>query len=186
MESPAPLTELLDRWRAGESDARDRVFDSVYPELRRIAARQLSGHRRSLTLDTGALVNEACERLLGAALAENGTHLRAIAATAMRQIVIDHARKQLAASRGAGVMPLSLDEQQAVLVDGYTPEQVLAAEERLQRLAELGERFIQIVECRFFAGFTEEETAQALGLSRRTVQREWRRAQAWLAVGGGA
>ena len=185
MESSAALTELLDRWRAGECAARDRLFDAMYPELRRIAARQLSGHRRSLTLDTGALVNEACARLLGGALAENGAHLRAIAATAMRQIVIDHARRHLAASRGAGAAALSLEEQPAI-VDGYTPEQVLAAEESLQRLAELGERFVQIVECRFFAGFTEEETAQALGLSRRTVQREWRRAQAWLAVGQSA
>lgn len=180
----AALQQLVDGWRAGDGAAAERLFGLLYPELERLAARALAPHRRGPTLDTGALVQEACLRLLGAASApENALHLKAIAASAMRQIIVDHARRHLAGKRGGDWVQVTLGATaEALPADQVGPAEVVEIEQALQRLATLGERPVQVVECRFFAGLSEQETAEALGLSRSTVQREWRRAQAWLAV----
>lgn len=184
MQADDSLTTLLAAWRSGDVNARERLFTQVYPELQRMAARQLASHRRGLTLDTSALLHEACERLLKAPQPpQSAAHMRALAATMMRQIVVDHARRQLAAKRGGAQQQVTLSHvAEGGATFEITPEQVLAAEQSLQTLAALGPRFRQVVECRFFAGLSELETAEALGLSRSSVQREWRKAQAWLAV----
>lgn len=183
---PCDLQALIDGWRNGDSEAAGRLFAQLYPELQRLAARALAPHRRGPTLDTGALVQEACLRLLGGASApENALHLKAIAASAMRQIVVDHARRHLAGKRGGDWLQVTFGataEQMPAQQVG--PAEVVEVEQALQRLAALGERPVRVVECRFFAGLSEIETAEALGLSRSTVQREWRRAQAWLTVLG--
>ncbi|MCK7594607.1 ECF-type sigma factor [Pseudomarimonas salicorniae] len=178
------LQALIDGWRRGEGRAADRLFAHLYPELQRLAARALAPHRRGPTLDTGALVQEACLRLLGSALTpENALHLKAIAASAMRQIVVDHARRHLAGKRGGDWLQVTLGATAEQLpVEQVGPADVVEVEQALQRLTALGERPVRVVECRFFAGLSEQETAEALGLSRSTVQREWRRAQAWMAV----
>lgn len=175
---------LIRAWRDGDSDAAEQLFSHLYPELQRLASRALSAHRRGPTLDTGALVQEACLRLLGPAVSPQSTlHLRAIAASAMRQIIVDHARRHLSAKRGGDWLQVTLGtgiENDAIDLQG--PEQIVETDRALQRLAALGERPVRVVECRFFAGLSEVETAEALSLSRSTVQREWRRAQAWMQV----
>ena len=175
---------LIAAWQRGERDAADKLFSIIYPELQSLAARALAPHRRGPTLDTAALAQEACLRLLGANVAAGSMlHLRAIAATAIRQIVVDHARRHLAAKRGGDWVQVTLGDAtqgSAIAVPG--PEQLVEIELAMQRLAALGERLVQVVECRFFAGMSEQETADALSLSRSTVQREWRRAQAWMKV----
>ncbi len=178
------LQALIDGWRRGDGESADRLFAQLYPELQRLAARALAPHRRGPTLDTGALVQEACLRLLGSASApENALHLKAIAASAMRQIVVDHARRHLAGKRGGDWLQVTLGATAEQLpAESVGPADVVEVEQALQRLAALGERPVRVVECRFFAGLSEQETAEALGLSRSTVQREWRRAQAWLTV----
>jgi RNA polymerase sigma factor (TIGR02999 family) len=180
----AELQGLIEGWRGGDTAAADRLFVHIYPELQKLAARALAPHQRGLTLDTGALVQEACMRLLGgASLPESALHLRAIAASAMRHIVIDHARRHLAGKRGADWLQVTLGATAEQLPDAQPgPADLLEIEQALQHLAALGERPVRVVECRFFAGLSEAETAEALGLSRSTVQREWRRAQAWLSV----
>jgi RNA polymerase sigma factor (TIGR02999 family) len=178
------LQTLIDGWRRGDEVCAERLFARLYPELQRLAARALAPHRRGPTLDTGALVQEACLRLLGSALApENALHLRAIAASAMRQIVVDHARRHLSGKRGGDWLQVTLGASvERLPSEQVGPAEVVEVEQALQRLAALGERPVRVVECRFFAGLSEQETAEALGLSRSTVQREWRRAQAWLSV----
>jgi RNA polymerase sigma factor (TIGR02999 family) len=186
-EDAAPgLDALLQGWRAEDAAATAALFHRVYPELRQLAARALARHQRGPTLDTGSLVNEACIRLLSAAHPpQSSLHLRAIAAAAMRQIVVDHARRHLAGKRGGGVAHLTLGALDQATAPGrraLEPSEVLELERALTQLATLGPRPVQVTECRFFAGMSEQETAEALGLSRSTVQREWRKAQAWLQV----
>ena len=178
------IQSLVEGWRRGDGSSADRLFAKLYPELQRLAVRALAPHRRGPTLDTGALVQEACLRLLGSASApESALHLKAIAASAMRQIVVDHARRHLAGKRGGDWLQVTLGATAEQLpAEQVGPAEVVEVEQALQRLAALGERPVRVVECRFFAGLSEQETAEALGLSRSTVQREWRRAQAWLAV----
>lgn len=179
-----PHDTLIRAWCDGDAAAAEQLFSQIYPELQRLATRALSAHRRGPTLDTGALVQEACVRLLGPSVSPQSTlHLRAIAATAMRQIIVDHARRYVSAKRGGEWVQVTLGtgvENEAI--DAQGPEQIVEMDRALQRLAALGERPVQVVECRFFAGLSEVETAAALSLSRSTVQREWRRAQAWLQV----
>ena len=174
------ITELLIAYRGGDREAFERLIPLVYEDLRRIARRQLAQGRPGRTLDTTALVHEAYISLAqGSGLAINDRgHFFAIAARAMRQIIIDYARQRGALKRGGGRTPISLDLVQ-IPVDAQA-DVVLAIDDALQRLSDLNERLTRVFECRFFAGLSEQETAEALDLSLRTVQRDWMKSKAWL------
>ena len=173
------LTQLL--VRSEEDDAvRDRVYELVYRDLHELARSRLSHGASSSTLSATALVHEVfvkLEQRTGGAW--NGrTHFFRLAARAMRQIAVDHARARSAAKRGGDGPRESLAEEEVRGED--RSEMVLALEELLYELREDQPRCVQVVECRFFGGYTEEETAEVLGLSLRTVQRDWQRARDWL------
>lgn len=173
----AEITELLREWADGDRDAFDRILPMVYDELRAIARRQLRGKGR--TLDTTALVHELYLKIADQEpeLVDR-QHLMALSACAMRQVIVSHARKQLADKRGGGVAPISYDEIHASVE--AQAEWMLDLDRALDRLREHSERLAQVFECRYFAGLTEEETAEALDVSLRTAQRDWSRARAWI------
>jgi RNA polymerase sigma factor (TIGR02999 family) len=152
----------------------------VYDELRRIARNHLRRTQRGATLDTTGLVHEAYMKLAGqkGMRAEDRGHFLAIAACAMRQVIISRARARLAEKRGGGAKPVTLDEQR--VASREQAEWLLDLDRVLEDLRKRDEKLAQTVECRFFAGLSEEETAQALGVSLRTAQRNWMRARAWL------
>jgi RNA polymerase sigma factor (TIGR02999 family) len=184
--SETTFTTLLARVREGHAPSIGLLFSLVYDQLREIARIQRR-HRPSETLNTTALMNEAFIKLAGRDVldARNRAHFMAIAAMAMRQILIDHARQRLAAKRGGGSTPVSFDEIEAALVAGsdFTEgkaEALLALDDALDRLAQRSERQRRVVECRFFADLSIDETAEALGISPATVKRDWAMAQAWL------
>lgn len=177
---PGEITRLLHRHRAGDAAAFDRLVTLVYSQLRGLARRQLRGRGPGETLDTTALVHEVYLQLVeetGVPWQDRG-HFFAIAARAMRRIVVDHLRHRLAQKRGGGVAPVDLDVD--LLGERPDIERVLAVDRALDTLAGFNPRLTQILECRFFAGMTREETAAALGISVRTVERDWTRARAWL------
>ena len=153
----------------------------VYEELRRIARRHLRAEREGHTLTTSALVHEAYLKLADQTRAEwnDHAHFLAVAAQAMRRVLIDYARQHHAAKRGG-------DRQRVTLESGVIgpgpdrAESLVALDDALTRLAKLDERQARVVECRFFAGMTEEETARVLGVTARTVRRDWVKAKAWL------
>lgn len=181
MASPSaqPLTTLLDAVRAGRPDAFERVFAQVYDELRRLAHVVRGG--RGATLNTTALVHEAYVKLAGAdaLAAENRLHFMRIAARAMRQVLVNAAERRTAAKRGGDQADITLDE--AVKAGAVDAAGLLAVHEAVTRLETMDPRQAQVVECRYFAGLTIQETAGALGVSVPTVNREWRLARAWLA-----
>ncbi|HEX4871324.1 MAG TPA: ECF-type sigma factor [Nevskiaceae bacterium] len=153
----------------------------LYPELRRAARGIRAGLRAGDTLQTTALIHEAYLKLAGSPAWKNRGHFLAAAAMAMRQVLVDAARARLALRRGAGQTPLSLDEVALDLPAGGEPdERVLAVAEALERLRALNPRLAQVVECRYYAGYSEEETAAALAITDRTVRRDWVKARAWL------
>lgn len=174
------VTDLLRQYRAGDREALDAVVPLVYDELRRLARRQLAGEAGGHTLSTTALVQEAYFRLADLREVEwrDRTHLLAMAARAMRRVLVDHARRHRADKRGGGRRAISLDE--ALVVSEENVDSVLAIDDALVRLEALSPRLAQVVECRFFGGLTEEETAEALGVTTRTVQRDWVKARALL------
>jgi len=177
----ADVTELLVRWSSGDARALDALMGLIYEDCRRIAARQLRRERPEHTLDPTALVHEMYLRLVDQRRAtwENRAQFFGIAARLMRRILVDHARSRHRAKRGGTVTLVSLGA--AGDEPGVGQEcDVLAIDEALQRLAAVDEDQVRIVELRFFAGLTVEETAIALGRSPRTVKREWRLAKAWL------
>ncbi len=182
-EPPVSVTQILRQAATGDRGALDRLIPLLYEDLKRIAHRQLGRLRPGQTLDTTSLVSEAYLRLAArrAGYADRA-HFFAVSATAMRQILVDHARRRGTRKRGGGVVPATLDEARLALdaAASAEAEQVLAVERALCRLTELDPRLVQVVECRVFAGYTEEETAEALGLSLRSTQRYWKRARAWL------
>ncbi len=181
MDSSGELTRILDRARAGDSRARGELVDAIYEELRRGAAGMMGRERANHTLSPTAVVHEAVIRLLGEEVferAEGRGFLFAAAARAMREVLIDHARKRSAARRGGKWRRMPLDR----VVD-YFEEQgldVVAVHEALDRLAELNERQAQVMTLRYFGGLTVPEVAAALGVSVVTVERDWRLARAWL------
>ena len=148
--------------------------------MRRIARRQLRSERPDHTLNTTALVHEAYLKLVDQTRAEwrDRVHFFAVAAQAMRRILVDHARKHLAAKRGGRQQQVPLEE--AVLSIDDRAETLLALDEALTDLARLDERLGRVVECRFFGGLSEEETAEVLGVTARTVRRDWVKAKGWL------
>ena len=173
------LTRTLTDARRGNKEAADALFSQVYDELRAVARRQLGG-RQGQTLDTASLVHEAYLRMVDVTglSFEDRAHFLSYAGTAMRTILIDHARRRAAAKRGGGVRAATLDEE-------MTPaerqaEQLLFIGEALDELEEMSPRLARVVECRFFAGMTDPETAAALGVSDRTVRRDWTKARACL------
>jgi RNA polymerase sigma factor (TIGR02999 family) len=174
------VTQLLAKVGAGNQAAFDEVFPLVYAELRRIAAREMRREKPGRTLQTTALVHEAYLRLLkDASLSfENRAHFLGIAARAMREILIEHARARAARKRGGGAVRLTLDDLVAPVPS--LSIDVLALDEALQRLARLDERHARVVELRYFGGLSVEETAVALELSPATVKRAWTIARAWL------
>lgn len=173
------VTDLLPLMRAGDSEATNRVFSLVYDELRQIAHAQLRRERPGHTLGTTGLVHETYVRLVDQTRVEwrDRRHFFGAAACAMRRILVDYARRNLAMRRGGGAIRLTLDEDTAAAERG---EMLIALDEALERLASLDRRLSQVVECRYFGGLTEEETADLLGVTRRTVQRDWIKARGWL------
>jgi RNA polymerase sigma factor (TIGR02999 family) len=175
------ITRWLGHWRQGDARARDQLFAVVHPELHRMAARFLQRERPDHTLEPNALVNELCVRLLGVEplTYQDRTHFFAIAAQMMRRILIDHARARVADKRGGAQHRVSLSA-----VDGWNPvahsEDILVLDEVLTKLAKADPRAAQVVELRFFGGLSEEEVAEALGVSTITVKRDWKAARAWL------
>jgi RNA polymerase sigma factor (TIGR02999 family) len=181
MESSCgPITELLSQAGAGDELARGRLWSAVYDELRGLARAQLANERGGHVLQPTALVHEAYFRLVGGdGIQFNGRgHFFSAAARAMRQIRVDDARNRQRLKRGGGRGAQRLDEPVAVFDDD--PTTVIAIDEALERLHALDPRKGELVTLRYFAGLTEEETAAALGVSRRTVQQDWKLARAWL------
>lgn len=180
MDGDADITGLLLAWRAGDANALARLFPLVYDELRRIARRQLKREQPGHTLDTTALVHESYLKLMDQARVTwaDRSHFLAIAAQAMHRILLDYARHYRALKRGNGGERVPLDD--AMLVVEERADTLLALDEALGQLAQLDERLSRVVECRFFGGMTEEETAQALGVTSRTVRRDWTKAKGWL------
>ena len=174
------ITKLLKRMQSGDRDAADRLVQEVYPELKRIARRHMRRERPGHTLQTTALVNEAYLKLVHQRESDwtNRAHFFAVAAQIMRRILVDHARTKLAEKRGGGAAALPLDE--ALVFSPERSAQIVALDEALTRLEERDERVGRVVELRFFAGLSVEETAEALKISTRTVKRDWQFGRAWL------
>lgn len=174
------ITHLLLELRQGNPDAFAQLVPLVYTELRSIAAASLRGQQSNLTLRTTDLVHEAFLKMVGTENKgwENRAHFFSIAATAMRQIIIDEARKRNAAKRGGARERVALDEG-AILTEETAPH-LVALDEALKELATVDERMSRIVELRFFTGLSIEETAEVLAISPATVKREWSTARAWL------
>ncbi len=183
MSAPDPkLTALLQAWQRGEAGAADEVVPLVYAALHRIAVNRLRSERGGHTLQPTALVHEAWMRL--SAERESGWQNReqffAVAAKTMRHLLVDHARRRLAAKRGDGAPMAPLDELADVIASPLPDQRLLDLNAALDQLAALDERQARIVELRFFAGLSIEETAGVLTLSASTVKREWATARAWL------
>ena len=174
------ITDLLLAHREGDRDAFEALVPLVYQDLRTIARRQLARHRRGSTLDTTALVHETYLKLVDQSrgTATDRAHFFALAARVMRQVVVDYARRRSAQKRGGGGVKLTLDRVQVPLE--AQAELVLAIDQALERLTDVNERLTRVFECRFFVGLTDQETADALDLSLRTVQRDWMKSKAWL------
>ncbi|MGE0396876.1 MAG: sigma-70 family RNA polymerase sigma factor [Kofleriaceae bacterium] len=174
------VTQLLAEWRAGDASAFDTLFPHVYDELHRIAQRLLAGERRGHTLSATALVHEAYVKLVGQdrASLHDRAHFLAIAAVAMRRILVSYARTRTAAKRGGVQVAVPLDEVQLESDEGLAS--LLAMDDLLDRLAALDERQAQVVIYRYYGGLTDDEIAQALDISAPTVRRAWRSARAWL------
>jgi RNA polymerase sigma factor (TIGR02999 family) len=174
------VTELLTRWSNGEEAAREQLVPLVYDELRRVARRCLAGQPRDQTLQSTALVHEAYLRLVGRSEVhwQNRVHFFAVAARLMRGILVDHARMRSASKRGGGNLTLTLDDALA------SPKQrevdLVALDEALNALASVDPKQGELVELRFFAGLSIEDTSRVLGISPATVKREWATARAWL------
>jgi RNA polymerase sigma factor (TIGR02999 family) len=174
------ITELLHAHGRGEQGAFDRLVPLVYQDLRRLARVQLRRLRVGETLDTTALVHEAYLKLVDHTRAswKDRGHFLAVSALAMRQVLVDYARQRRRAKRGGDFLREPLDE--AATSAAADAARILEIDLALQRLAAVDERAARVFECRFFAGLSEQETADALGLSLRTAQRDWLKARAWL------
>jgi RNA polymerase sigma factor (TIGR02999 family) len=185
MESSS-FRPLLEASTTGAKDALDELFPLVYEELRKVAHRRLRAERAGHTLNTTALVHEAYVKLVGLERIEyrNRAHFFAIAARAMRQILVSYAIRRRTQKRGGEFTPVSLDN--AVEIAHESSGELLVLEDTLKRLEKVDRRQSQVVECKFFGGMSNEETAAALGISPATVKREWATARAWLnrEVGG--
>jgi RNA polymerase sigma factor (TIGR02999 family) len=184
MPPSGEVTRWLEAWSRGDQAALDRLIPVVQQELRRAAKRQMSKERwrgqPALTLQTTALVNEAYLRLVEAGNVrwQDRAHFFAIASRLMRRVLVDYARSRHFAKRGGGAQPVALEE--AALLSGERPPDLVALDEALSALAEVDERKGRVVELRFFGGLSVEETAEVLKVSVDTVKRDWRLAKSWL------
>lgn len=179
---PVTITDYLIQLRRGDPEAMDRLFPLVYEELRGIAHRLLRDERPDHTLGTTGLVHETYLKLVDRTRVEwqDRGHFFAAAARAMRRVLVDYARRYRALRRGGGLQRVSLGDE--ALVAAQRSEVLLALDEALEQLAVLNPRLSQVVECRYFAGLTEQETAEALGVTTRTVERDWAKARGWLSL----
>lgn len=175
----AHISSLLSAVDRGEEGSLEQLVAAVYPELKRLAHFQLAGERAGHTLSTTAIVHEAFVRLAsGDGKWNDRGHFMRAAATVMRHLLVDHARKRSAEKRGAGNAALTLeDERHASDDDGMA---VLALDNALKDIAEVDPRLERIIECRYFAGLSVNDTAEALGMAVRTVERDWQRAKGYL------
>jgi RNA polymerase sigma factor (TIGR02999 family) len=180
MSAQAGITELLLAYHGGEQEAYDRLFPLVYEHLRAVAHAQLRRERGGHTLSTTALVHEAYLKLADVARLDvrDRAHFLGVAARAMRQVLVSYARRHRAEKRGGGLEPVDLDAAELAVEE--RAEVLIALDDALTRLAAMSPRLAQVVECRFFGGLTEEETAQVLGVAERTVRRDWVKARGWL------
>ena len=174
------VTNLLTRWSNGDDAAVAELTPLVYEELRRIAHRHMGGQRPDHTLQTTALVNEAYMRLADQTNPswQNRAHFFAVAARAMRQILVSYARGQQAQKRGGGALKVNLDD--AALVSPGESKEIIELHEALEQLSALDSRKAQIVELKYFGGLSYDEIAEVLKISRITVRRDWEFAKVWL------
>jgi len=182
MTAPASqeITQLLLAWSDGDQAALEKLTPLVYAELRRLAKGYMFGERPGHTLQTTALINEAYMRLIDWKNVrwQGRAHFFGVAAQVMRRILVDFARARHYAKRGGAAQQVSLDE--AVTIHEDRSAELIALDEALKSLAEIDPRKSQVVELRFFGGLNAKETAEALKVSQRTVEREWNSARAWL------
>ena len=179
MAGSGEVTRLLARVREGDCEASERLVPLVYDELRRMAASFMQRERREHTLQATALVHEAYLRLAGSDAPQNRAHFFAIAAHTMRQVLLDYARQHRAAKRG-GPSACKVDLDAELLVGADALEGVMEMDQALERLSAIDPQQAHMIELRFFAGLTVEETAEVMGSSPTTIKREWRLAKAWL------
>ena len=174
------VTELLANARSGDASALANVFPLIYHELQRLAQLQLQREPDGHTLSPTALVHEAYMRLIDYNRMEwtGRAHFLAVAATAMRRILVDHARSHRSIKRGGELRRVPIESVDMATDD--RAELLIAVDDALGKLREVDARQAQVVECRFFGGMTEEETAEALGIGLRTAKRDWAKAKVWL------
>src|SRR6266480_1510645 len=178
--SPQEVTQLLAHWSQGDDNALAELTPLVYEELRRLAHHFMDGQRTDHTLQTTALVNEAYLRLADQTNPhwQNRAHFFAVAARAMRQILVSYARSQRSQKRGGGALMVELDE--GAIVSPEESREIVELHEALERLATLDSRKAQVVELKYFGGLNYDEMAEVLKISSITVRRDWRFAKAWL------
>lgn len=174
------VTALLSGMAAGDASAAEKLIPIVYEELKRLARRYMRREKANHTLQTTALVHEAYLRLVGqqAVIWQGRSHFFGVAAQMMRRILTDHARRKLRLKRGGSTEALPLDE--ALVFSPEHSEELVKLDEALDRLAQLDTRQSRVVELRFFAGLSVDEAAESLGVSPKTVKRDWSVAKAWL------
>jgi RNA polymerase sigma-70 factor, ECF subfamily len=175
------MTQILEQIKGGDKRAADQLLPLVYDEFRALARHYLNQERPNHTLQPTALVNEAYMKLVDQTRVDwqGRSHFFAVAAQAMRRILVDHARAHQRDKRGGGRARVTLDE--SVALSPEKDQDVLALDEALEKLAQLDARQAKVVELRFFGGLSVEEVAEALGVSKRTVEGDWTFARAWLA-----
>lgn len=175
------ITQLLKEWNSGRREALDELMPFVYEELRRQASRYLRRERIGHTLQATALINEAYLKLIGQNKVEwqNRAHFFAIAAQAMRRILVDYARERKRDKRGGSAENLPIEEALQISSNEKSVD-LIALDDALNKLAKLDERQARIVELRYFSGLDIDETAEVLGISNATVRRDWNMAKAWL------
>jgi len=174
------VTQILQDWSGGDPNAPERLMPLVYDEMRRLARSFLARERGSHTLQPTALVNEAYLRLVDQTRVnwQNRAHFYGIAARMMRRVLIDHARAHAAGKRGAGAIRLSIDDIQVPVEERAAS--FIDLDEALKTLEQMDERKCKVVEMRFFGGLTDEEIAEVLSVTTRTVLRDWKKARLWL------
>ena len=182
MTQDAPITLLIDRANQGDGVALNEIFATLYPELRALARSRLRRNATLTLLETTGLLHESYLRLvkLGHLNVESRSHFLAYAARTMRSIVVDFARQRMAERHGGGKPEATIDTQ--VLYERPGEEEVIRVHEALSDLAKVDERLVRVVEMRYFGGLTEEEVADAMGVTARTVRRDWEKARLMLAV----
>ena len=180
VEAQHEVTQILNDWSGGDANAPERLMPFVYDELRRLARSFLVKERDDHTLQPTALVHEAYVRLVDQTRVnwQNRAHFYGIASSMMRRVLIDHARAHAADKRGGAAVHFSLDDVQVPLEQRAAD--FVALDEALERLSQFDERKCKVVEMRFFGGLSDEEIAEALGVSTRTVLRDWKTARLWL------